>query len=46
MQYSYFGSTLTIGAMIGAITCGTIADYFGRKVVRKFLVLERIMIIQ
>ncbi|KAL9360507.1 hypothetical protein Peur_048630 [Populus x canadensis] len=36
MQYSYFGSTLTIGAMIGAITCGPIADYFGRKVAMRF----------
>jgi SP family facilitated glucose transporter-like MFS transporter 8 len=46
MQYSFFGSILTIGAMIGAITCGPIADYFGQKVVRKFRFLERIMIIQ
>ncbi|KAL9397435.1 hypothetical protein Peur_011688 [Populus x canadensis] len=36
MQYSYFGSILTIGAMIGAITCGPIADYFGRKMAMRF----------
>uniref|UniRef100_A0A5B7B0P4 Putative sugar transporter ERD6-like 16 n=2 Tax=Davidia involucrata TaxID=16924 RepID=A0A5B7B0P4_DAVIN len=30
-QYSMFGSILTIGAMIGAITSGRIADFIGRK---------------
>ncbi|KAL8128608.1 hypothetical protein V2J09_017763 [Rumex salicifolius] len=30
-QYSMFGSILTIGAMVGAITSGRIADYIGRK---------------
>ncbi|WCJ21459.1 Major facilitator superfamily protein [Euphorbia peplus] len=30
-QYSMFGSILTFGAMIGAITSGTIADFVGRK---------------
>ncbi|OVA11413.1 Sugar/inositol transporter [Macleaya cordata] len=30
-EYSMFGSILTIGAMIGAITSGRIADYIGRK---------------
>ncbi|XP_012069445.2 sugar transporter ERD6-like 16 isoform X3 [Jatropha curcas] len=30
-QYSMFGSILTIGAMLGAITSGRIADYIGRK---------------
>ncbi|KAL3626164.1 hypothetical protein CASFOL_029713 [Castilleja foliolosa] len=30
-QYSFFGSILTIGAMIGAITSGKIADFIGRK---------------
>ncbi|GLU07486.1 hypothetical protein SLE2022_244420 [Rubroshorea leprosula] len=30
-EYSLFGSILTFGAMIGAITCGPIADIFGRK---------------
>ncbi|KAH9303689.1 hypothetical protein KI387_008093 [Taxus chinensis] len=30
-QYSTFGSLLTIGAMIGAITSGRIADCMGRK---------------
>lgn len=33
MQYSIFGSILTIGAMIGAIVSGSIADYAGRRVV-------------
>jgi len=31
MQYSVFGSILTFGAMIGAITSGPIADFIGRK---------------
>ncbi|PNY07693.1 sugar transporter ERD6-like 7-like protein [Trifolium pratense] len=30
-EYSLFGSILTFGAMIGAITSGTIADFVGRK---------------
>lgn len=31
MQYSVFGSILTFGAMVGAITIGPIADFLGRK---------------
>lgn len=34
MQYSIFGSILAIGAMIGALSCGRIADTIGRKGVR------------
>ncbi|PKI59400.1 hypothetical protein CRG98_020159, partial [Punica granatum] len=30
-EYSVFGSILTFGAMIGAITGGPIADFIGRK---------------
>ncbi|CAI9118679.1 OLC1v1020277C1 [Oldenlandia corymbosa var. corymbosa] len=30
-EYSMFGSIVTIGAMIGAITSGRIADFIGRK---------------
>ncbi|XP_021635640.2 sugar transporter ERD6-like 16 isoform X2 [Hevea brasiliensis] len=30
-QYSLFGSILTIGGMVGAVTSGRIADYIGRK---------------
>ncbi|CAO2832041.1 unnamed protein product [Amaranthus hypochondriacus] len=30
-QYSTFGSILTIGAMLGAVTSGRIADFVGRK---------------
>ncbi|XP_072960087.1 uncharacterized protein [Typha angustifolia] len=30
-EYSIFGSILTIGAMIGAVTSGRVADYIGRK---------------
>ncbi|KAF7804791.1 sugar transporter ERD6-like 7 [Senna tora] len=30
-EYSLFGSILTFGAMIGAITSGPIADFLGRK---------------
>ncbi|KAB5527497.1 hypothetical protein DKX38_021344 [Salix brachista] len=36
MQYSLFGSLLTVGAMIGAITSGPIADYIGRKGAMRF----------
>lgn len=31
LQYSVFGSILTIGAVIGAITSGRVADWLGRK---------------
>ncbi|XP_051127721.1 sugar transporter ERD6-like 16 isoform X2 [Andrographis paniculata] len=30
-QFSMFGSIITIGAMIGAITSGRVADFIGRK---------------
>ncbi|KAK4800572.1 hypothetical protein SAY86_021059 [Trapa natans] len=30
-QYSIFGSILTIGAMLGAVTSGRMADFLGRK---------------
>jgi MFS family permease len=36
MQYSLFGSILTIGAMVGAIVSGSLADYAGRRVVSFF----------
>ena len=36
MQYSVFGSILTIGAMIGAIVSGKLADYIGRRGVSFF----------
>ncbi|KAK7268151.1 hypothetical protein RIF29_20838 [Crotalaria pallida] len=35
-KYSLFGSILTIGAMIGAIISGRIADYAGRRVAMGF----------
>ncbi|KAJ1417086.1 Sugar transporter, conserved site [Sesbania bispinosa] len=35
-EYSLFGSILTIGAMIGAIMSGRIADYAGRRVAMGF----------
>ncbi|KAL1350602.1 hypothetical protein AAHE18_06G036100 [Arachis hypogaea] len=35
-QYSIFGSILTIGAMIGAILSGTVADYVGRRLAMGF----------
>jgi len=31
MQYSLFGSIVSFGAMAGAITCGPMADFIGRK---------------
>ncbi|KAJ8636541.1 hypothetical protein MRB53_010808 [Persea americana] len=30
-EYSFFGSILTIGAMLGAVTSGRITDFLGRK---------------
>ncbi|XP_057439424.1 sugar transporter ERD6-like 5 [Lotus japonicus] len=35
-QFSIFGSILTIGAMIGAIVSGKVADYAGRRVAMGF----------
>ncbi|KAK7397248.1 hypothetical protein VNO78_18415 [Psophocarpus tetragonolobus] len=35
-QYSIFGSVLTIGAMIGAVVSGRIADYAGRRAAMGF----------
>ncbi|XVE89739.1 hypothetical protein DITRI_Ditri20bG0019600 [Diplodiscus trichospermus] len=35
-EYSLFGSILTIGAMIGAVMSGRIADYIGRKFTMAF----------
>lgn len=37
MQYSVFGSILTIGAMVGAMMSGRIADYTGRRGVCLFV---------
>uniref|UniRef100_A0A453PU12 Major facilitator superfamily (MFS) profile domain-containing protein n=1 Tax=Aegilops tauschii subsp. strangulata TaxID=200361 RepID=A0A453PU12_AEGTS len=31
LQYSVFGSIITVGAMIGAVVSGQIADVAGRK---------------
>lgn len=39
-QFSVFGSLLTFGGMIGAIFSATIADSFGRKMVRYFIILN------
>lgn len=38
-QYSVFGSILTIGAMVGAVASGYIADVAGRKGAMRFSVL-------
>ncbi|XP_027353368.1 sugar transporter ERD6-like 5 isoform X3 [Abrus precatorius] len=35
-EYSLFGSILTIGAMVGAVISGRIADYAGRRVAMGF----------
>lgn len=37
MQYSIFGSILTIGGMIGAVMSGKIADLIGRRGVSPFV---------
>ncbi|GJU74876.1 sugar transporter ERD6-like protein 7 [Tanacetum coccineum] len=37
-QYSLFGSILTLGAMIGAVASGPMADYFGRKGKPNFII--------
>ena len=44
LQYSVFGSILSIGAMIGAISSGWIADSIGRKGVRIEDTLSRLFI--
>ena len=37
MQYSVFGSTLTIGGVIGGLVSGRLADYIGRKGISFFV---------
>lgn len=34
LQFAIFGSILTIGAMVGAVTSGRLADFLGRKMVK------------
>ncbi|KAH1071566.1 hypothetical protein AAZX31_03G220700 [Glycine max] len=43
-EYSLFGSILTIGAMIGAIISGRIADYAGRRTVGWWLYVGRLFV--
>ena len=45
LQYSNFGSILTIGAMIGAIVNGQIADYIGRRGVSTSPCLESLLVV-
>ncbi|XP_062018549.1 sugar transporter ERD6-like 7 isoform X2 [Rosa rugosa] len=42
-EYSVFGSILTFGAMIGAITIGPITDFVGRKGVGLLFTLLRVL---
>ena len=37
VQYSVFGSILTIGAIVGAVVSGKLADYIGRRGVSFFV---------
>ncbi|VAI34414.1 unnamed protein product [Triticum turgidum subsp. durum] len=39
-EFAIFGSVLTIGAMIGAVTSGRLADSLGRKMVACVLLLH------
>jgi MFS family permease len=34
LQFAIFGSVLTVGAMVGAVTSGRLADFLGRKMVK------------
>ncbi|KAF9670009.1 hypothetical protein SADUNF_Sadunf13G0023800 [Salix dunnii] len=43
-EYSLFGSILTIGAMIGAIMSGRIADYIGRRGASWWLDVGRLLV--
>ncbi|EAZ27016.1 hypothetical protein OsJ_10945 [Oryza sativa Japonica Group] len=42
-QFALFGSVLTIGAMIGAVTSGRLADFLGRKMVCHIFRLSQTM---
>ena len=41
LQYSLFGSILTVGAMIGAAMSGRISDLIGRRAVNYIFFLHR-----
>ncbi|KAJ9564712.1 hypothetical protein OSB04_000678, partial [Centaurea solstitialis] len=43
-EYSVFGSIMTIGAMVGAVMSGKIADQFGRRIVSWLLDAGRLSI--
>lgn len=50
VQYSVFGSVLSISAMVGAVVSGKLADYIGRRGVSfiipsHFLVLKSLLVI-
>ena len=40
-QFTFFGSTLTIGGVVGAIASGMIADSMGRRAVSPSVCLQR-----
>lgn len=43
MQFSVFGSIVTIGALVGAVASGRITDFLGRKGVNaKFKIFKYI----
>ena len=36
LQYSLFGSVLTVGGLLGSLICGKLTDYIGRRGVSSF----------
>lgn len=41
MQFSFFGSVLTIGGLVGAAMSGRLADVFGRRGVSSYIYIKK-----